>query len=171
LRLNLAETDTRARIRSTHTLTGATANEQPQRQHRRCPHRLLGARAVTDRGRILVVDDEPVVLDTLREMLQELGYDVSTAASIERALAAMATVRPQIVFLDLLMPGISGLEALPHFREHHRRVPVIAITASMEPEIARQARAAGAFDVVGKPFDLDAIARLVAAAMRVAPRI
>jgi CheY-like chemotaxis protein len=126
---------------------------------------------VTDRGRILVVDDEPVVLDTLREMLQELRYDVSTAASIERALAAMATVRPQIVFLDLLMPGISGLEALPHFREHHRRVPVIAITASMEPEIARQARAAGAFDVVGKPFDLDAIARLVAAAMRVAPRI
>jgi len=171
LRLNLAETDTRARIRSTHTLTGATANEQPQRQHRRCPHRLLGACAVTDRGRILVVDDEPVVLDTLREMLQELGYDVSTAASSEQALAAMATVRPQIVFLDLLMPGISGLEDLPHFREHHRRVPVIAITASMEPEIARQARAAGAFDVVGKPFDLDAIARLVAAAMRVAPRI
>jgi CheY-like chemotaxis protein len=170
LRLNLAETDTGARIRSTQTLTGATANEQPQRQHRRCPHRLLGARAVTDRGRILVVDDEPVVLDTLREMLQELGYDVSTAASSEQALAAMATVRPQIVFLDLLMPGISGLEALPHFREHHRRVPVIAITASMEPEIARQARAAGAFDVVGKPFDLDAIARLVAAAMRVAPR-
>jgi CheY-like chemotaxis protein len=122
------------------------------------------------RGRILVVDDEPVVLDTLREMLEELGYDVSPAASSEQALAAMATVRPHVVFLDLMMPGMSGLEALPLFREQHRRVPVIVITASMSPEIVRQARAAGAFDVVAKPFELDVLAGLVAGAMRVAPK-
>ena len=115
--------------------------------------------AVTGRGRVLVVDDEPVVLDTLRDILEALGYEASTAATGEQAIAALATVRPHVVFLDLRMrmPGISGLEALAYFREHHRRVPVIVITGSIEQEIARQARAGGAFDVVGKPFDMDAL--------------
>jgi len=127
---------------------------------------------VTGRGRVLVVDDEPVVLDTLRDILEALGYEASTAATGEQAFAAMATVRPHVVFLDLRMRmlGISGLEALAYFREHHRRVPVIVITGSIEQEIARQARAGGAFDVVGKPFDMDALQGLLARAMQLAPR-
>ncbi len=127
---------------------------------------------MTGRGRVLVVDDEPVVLDTLRDILEALGYEASTAATGEQAIAALATVRPHVVFLDLRMrmPGISGLEALAYFREHHRRVPVIVITGSIEQEIARQARAGGAFDVVGKPFDMDALQGLLARAMQLAPR-
>jgi phosphoserine phosphatase RsbU/P len=125
---------------------------------------------VTGRGRVLVVDDEPVVRDTLRDVLEALGYDASTAATGEQAIAAMATVQPHVVFLDLRMPGISGLEALAYFRQHHRRVPVIVITGSIEQEIARQARSGGAFDVVGKPFDMDALQGLLARAMQLAPR-
>jgi len=68
------------------------------------------------------------------------------------------------------MPGISGLEALAYFRQHHRRVPVIVITGSIEQEIGRQARAGGAFDVLGKPFDLDTLQGLLARAMQLAPR-
>jgi len=54
-----------------------------------------------------VVDDEPEVLDTLREILEELGYKASVAASGEQAIAAMATVQPHVVFLDMMMPGVS----------------------------------------------------------------
>jgi len=66
----------------------------------------------------------------------------------------MATVRPDVLFLDLLMPGMSGLEALAHFRQHYSAVPVIVITASVHEKIAGQARAGGAFAVVGKPVDI-----------------
>ena len=124
---------------------------------------------MTSRGRVLVVDDEPAVRDTLRDMLEEMGYEASTAASGEQAIAAIATVQPHVVFLDLRMPGISGLEALAYFRQHHRRVPVIVITGSIEQEIARQARAGGAFAVVGKPIGLDALEVLIAEVMRLAP--
>jgi CheY-like chemotaxis protein len=120
-------------------------------------------------GRVLVVDDDPEVLEALREILEDLGYEASTATSGEQAIAAMATVRPHVVFLDLRMPGISGLEALTHFRQHHRTVPVIVITGNPDPEIAREARAGGAVDVLGKPLDFTALRSVVAWAMGLAP--
>jgi CheY-like chemotaxis protein len=136
---------------------------------RRVPRRPL-AGAVPGRGRVLVVDDEPEVLEALRDILEHLGYEASTAASGEQAIAAMATARPQVVFLDLAMPGISGLEALTYFRQHHRTVPVIVITGAPGQESAQQARAAGAFDVLAKPFEMPTLESLVAQAMRLAPR-
>ena len=117
-----------------------------------------------------MVDDEPEVLETLRELLEHLGYEASTAASGEQAIAAMATVRPHVVFLDLAMPGISGLEALTYFRQHHRTMPVIVISGAPGQESAQQARAVGAFDVLGKPFDLNTLRDLIAQATRLAPR-
>jgi DNA-binding NtrC family response regulator len=125
---------------------------------------------VTDRGRVLVVDDEPEVLEALRELLEHLGYEASAAASGEQAIAAMATVRPHVVFLDLAMAGISGLEALTYFRKHHRTVPVIVITGAPGQDSAQKARAAGAFDILSKPFDLQTLRSLVVQAMRLAPR-
>ena len=127
------------------------------------------AGAVTGRRRVLVVDDEPQMLDMLREILEDLGHEASTAASVEQAILAIARVQPHLVLLDLIMPGISGLEALTYFRQHHPTVPVIVVTGRMEQEIARQARAAGAFAIVGKPVDLDALEDLVAQAMGPAP--
>jgi DNA-binding NtrC family response regulator len=117
-----------------------------------------------------VVDDQPEVLDMLRGRLERLGYEASTSASVEQAIVAMARVRPHLVLLDLIMPGISGLEALTYFHQHHRTVPVIVITGRMEREIARQALAAGAFAIVGKPIDFKALKDLVAQAMPLAPR-
>jgi len=70
----------------------------------------------------------------------------------------------------MMMPGVSGLEALTYFRQHYRRVPVIVITGSVEQKVAREARAGGAFDVVGKPFDMDALQGLLARAMQLATR-
>lgn len=120
-------------------------------------------------GRVLVVDDQPQVVGILRDLLQHFGYDTSSAASAEEAFAAIARVRPHVVFLDLQLPGISGLEALLYFRQHHPEVPVIVVTGNPEHEMARQARAGGAFEVIAKPFSLIALKNLVAQAMKVAP--
>jgi DNA-binding NtrC family response regulator len=120
-------------------------------------------------GRVLVVDDEPRVMSILSEMLQHFGYEVSSAESAEEAFAAMATAQPQVVFLDLKLPGISGLEALAYFREHYPTVPVIVVTGNIEDAMAYQARDCGAFKVIGKPFSLTALKTLLAQAMKLAP--
>jgi DNA-binding NtrC family response regulator len=124
---------------------------------------------VTSRGRVLVVDDEPRVSGILRDMLQHFGYEVSSAASAEEAYAAMVGVRARVVFLDLQLPGISGLEALAYFREHYPTVPVIVVTGNIEHDMAHQSRARGAFEVIGKPFSLTALKDLLERAMKVAP--
>jgi len=124
---------------------------------------------VTGLGRVLVVDDEPAVREAVRAILEFLGYEASTAASGEQAIADMAKVRPELVLLDLMMPGMSGLEALTHYRQHHRTVPVIVITGNTDPEIARQARAGGAVDVLGKPLNFTTLRSVVAWAMGLAP--
>jgi two-component system response regulator AtoC len=105
----------------------------------------------------------------LRDMLQHLQYEASTAASAEDALAAMVDVRPHVMLLDLQLPGISGLDALAHFREHYPTVPVIVVSGSLEQEMARQVRDRGAFDILVKPFGLAALRELLAQAMRLAP--
>ena len=121
-------------------------------------------------GRVLVVDDQPRVLNVLRDIVEDLGYEASTAASGEQAIGAMATVRPHVVFLDLPTPGISGMEVLNYVREHHPTVSVIVIAGNIDQVIACEARAAGAFAVVGKPIERDALKVLVALAMSLAQR-
>jgi CheY-like chemotaxis protein len=120
---------------------------------------------VTGRGRVLVVDDDHLVRGMLREMVEHLGYSASPAASGELAIAAMASVQPHVVLLDLQMPGMSGLEVLAHLRQHYPAIPVIVVSGSMNEKIARQASAGGAFSIVGKPFNLDTLSDVVAAAI------
>jgi len=121
-------------------------------------------------GRVLVVDDAPEVVDTLQDIVQALGYEATAARSGEMAIAAMATREAHLVLLDLLMPGMSGLGALTYFRQHHPAVPVIILTADVEHETARLARAAGAFAVVTKPYSIDPLGSLLTRAMAQAPR-
>lgn len=120
-------------------------------------------------GRVLVVDDEPRVMGILRDMVQHFGYEVSSTASAEEAFAAMVDVRAHVVFLDLQLPGVSGLEALAYFREHYPTVPVIVVTGNLEHDMAHQARDRGAFEVIGKPFSLTALRDLLARAMKLVP--
>jgi DNA-binding NtrC family response regulator len=120
-------------------------------------------------GRVLVVDDQPQVMGILRDMLQHLQYEASTAASAEDAIAAIVSVRPHVVILDLQLPGMSGREALAYFREHYSTVPVIVVTGSLEQEMAREVRDRGAFGVLVKPFSLAALRDVLAQAMTQAP--
>ena len=120
-------------------------------------------------GRVLVVDDEPQVVGVVREMLEHFGYEATVVSNADAAIVLMATFRPHVVLLDLQLGGMSGLEALRYLRQHHAVVPVIVITGNIEYEMARQARAVGAYDVIGKPFSLTALRSLLTRAMKLAP--
>jgi two-component system response regulator (stage 0 sporulation protein F) len=116
-------------------------------------------------GRILVVDDEKPVLDVLSEYLQSQGYTIHSASGGIEALAAAERERPDLVLLDLRMPGLDGLEVLRRLRQAGPRPLVIMVTANEDLALARETLKSGAFDYVAKPFDFQYLDRVVAAAM------
>jgi DNA-binding response OmpR family regulator len=121
------------------------------------------------RRRVLVVDDEAFVLQMLVDMLTTFGYEVRSARTFDDARTEITSFSPHVIVLDLRMPGTSGLDGLAYLRAHHRTVPVIIVSGEVNQKAAEAVRAAGAFDVVAKPFDVKVLRELVGQAMRVAP--
>src|SRR5207245_10440182 len=81
---------------------------------------------------ILIVDDDPEVLDVLREMVASLGYNVSTASNGAEALAAVLALQPDALMTDLAMPAMSGLELIARVKAARPQVPVIVTAAAIE---------------------------------------
>jgi DNA-binding NtrC family response regulator len=106
--------------------------------------------------RILVVDDEPGVQESLRMLLKSEG-DVTVAGDADAALREVALATPDVVLLDLVMPGRSGLELLAELSDRGVRAPVIVLTATNTVNAAVEAMKRGAADFVTKPFELDAL--------------
>ena len=120
-------------------------------------------------GRVLIVDDEPGVRESLRMVLKE-QYEAVLANSGEEALEMLAQVRPDLVLLDVLMPGIDGLVVLERIKEQDPRVPVLMLTATKTVKTAVTAMKLGAFDYVTKPFDVEELLIIVERATRDAAR-
>ena len=114
---------------------------------------------------ILVVDDEPPIVRLVRATLQSAGYAVATAARGEEALALVEAERPDLVVLDLMMPGMDGFETLRRIRAAHP-VPVIMLTARAGDADKLKGLQGGADDYVTKPFNPDELAARVAAVLR-----
>lgn len=112
--------------------------------------------------RIFVVDDEPAVRESLRRALELEGYEVELAADGERALARLGeNGQPDAVILDILMPGIDGLEVCRRLRSVGNAVPVLMLTARAEVDSRVAGLDAGADDYLAKPFALaELLARL-----------
>jgi len=112
--------------------------------------------------RILVVDDEPAVRDSLRRALELEGYEVDLAVDGEAALAHLAhPMHPDAVILDILMPGVDGLEVCRRIRASGDEVPVLILTARAEIDSRVAGLDAGADDYLPKPFALaELLARL-----------
>lgn len=110
---------------------------------------------MTEKTRILVVDDEPGVLEVLKEFLETRGYQVTTAGSGAEALKAVQAERPHLVLLDIMMPGMNGLEALPRILEIDRTIGVMMLTAVDDYKIVKQAIGKGAYDYITKPINFD----------------
>ncbi len=109
------------------------------------------------RAKILVVDDEISILQSLRGVLQDEGYQVVVAASGEEALDEVRRDMPDIVLLDVWLPGMDGLEALDELKKLHPHLPVIIISGHGNIETAVKATRLGAFDFVEKPLSLERI--------------
>ncbi len=122
-----------------------------------------------DKRKVLIVDDEPGVRESLRMVLKE-QYDAVMASSGEEALETLAQVRPDLVLLDVLMPGIDGLVVLERIKEQDPRVPVLMLTATKTVKTAVTAMKLGAFDYVTKPFDVEELVIIVERATRAAAR-
>ena len=120
-------------------------------------------------SRVLAVDDEPQMLRALGTNLRARGYDVDLASTGEQALQLAARHHPDVVILDLGLPGISGLEVVQGLRGW-TRVPIIILSARDAETEKVAALDAGADDYVTKPFGMDElVARLRAAARRSTP--
>ena len=124
---------------------------------------------MTDTGRVLVVDDEPQIRRALATNLRARGYDVDLAASGEEALVLAAERHPDVVILDLGLPGIDGIEVVRGLRGW-TSVPIVVLSVREDEVDKVAALDAGADDYVTKPFGMnELLARLRAALRRAAP--
>lgn len=104
------------------------------------------------RRRVLVVDDEADFIATYERLLRREGYDVLTATSRERGLAALANESPDLVISDLRLPDGDGLDVVRAARGARLSMPVIVVTGYPSDDTRRAAQAAGATAFLAKPF-------------------
>jgi two-component system response regulator MprA len=116
--------------------------------------------------RILVVDDERAVRESLRRALTLEGYEVDLAADGEEALEQVRLAEPDALVLDVLMPGIDGLEVSRRLRRTGSRVPILMLTARDAVENRVEGLDAGADDYLTKPFALEELLARVRALLR-----
>lgn len=122
-------------------------------------------------SRVLVVDDEPAIGWSLREILGDLGHDVQLAASAESARETCRSFQPDCILLDVRLPGEDGLSAIPRFRELAGNVPIVVMTAFGDLNTAVRAVDAGAFEYLIKPFDLAKVSDVVTRATLEPPSV
>lgn len=119
------------------------------------------------RKKVLVVDDDPVIGRSFDRVLSESGYEVSTADDGWKALARMSREDYDVVFTDIKMPGMDGLELAERIRKTRPWVPVVIITGYGTPSNVERAEAAGVAGFLDKPLSPATIERSTRAALRV----
>ncbi len=106
---------------------------------------------------ILIVDDEPSILQSLSGLLEDEGYEVITASNGYEALKLIESEMPDLVLLDIWMPGIDGIETLKEIKKDSPSVQVVIITGHGTIETAVKATKLGAFDLIEKPLSIDKV--------------
>jgi two-component system nitrogen regulation response regulator GlnG len=116
-------------------------------------------------SRILIVDDEPAIGWSLKEILTDEGHEVAVAADIPRAVATAGQMAPDAILLDVRLGDQDGIRSLPEIRAAAGPVPVVVMTAFGDLDTAVRAVQAGSFDYLVKPFDLERVREVVARAL------
>ncbi|MFH1783167.1 MAG: response regulator [Candidatus Omnitrophota bacterium] len=113
--------------------------------------------------KILIVDDEEVIRDSIKQLLlAEKRYIVSTASSGEEAIEKALETIPDLILLDIMMPGLSGLDVIARLKEKlDRYIPIIMLTAKGDVKSIYDAEFLGATDYIIKPFRLKELLKLV----------
>jgi len=104
---------------------------------------------------VLIVDDERTLARAVKAFLSEAGYEAEVAGDAEKAFELVQSLRPDVIFADVRLPGMSGIELLKRIREFDPAIPVIIMTAHGTIEGAVEAVKLGAFDYMKKPVDLE----------------
>jgi two-component system, OmpR family, response regulator len=120
----------------------------------------------TPEARLLVVDDEPNIRELLSASLRYAGFEVATAADGQQALALAASFRPDLLVLDVMMPGLDGFGVVRRLRESGRHTPVLFLTARDAAEDKVSGLTLGGDDYVTKPFSLDEVLARIRAVLR-----
>ncbi len=119
-----------------------------------------------DKGQVLIVDDEQDILSSLEGILEDEGYRVAKADSGERALEMMRAEAPDVVLVDVWMPGIDGIKTLQAAKEFQSDTEVIVMSGHGNIDTAVKATKLGAFDFIEKPLSMEAVIRVVNKAVR-----
>jgi CheY-like chemotaxis protein len=116
-------------------------------------------------GRVLIVDDDPQVAGMLRDVATTLGYAVETVESGLDALRLIPELNPDVILLDMTLPGLRGEAVLERVHADNPDLPIVMLTGNTDPVLARQTLALGAFDYIAKPFDLARLVQVLEAAL------
>jgi two-component system, OmpR family, phosphate regulon response regulator PhoB len=113
--------------------------------------------------KILIVDDNEDIITTYRVVLERMGYGVETVHDGRRCLEGIERIKPDMVLLDVLLPGLSGSEVCRSIKEsaETRDIPVVAITASMSGATRKRMAEVGADEFLLKPVDVSDLNRVV----------
>jgi two-component system OmpR family response regulator len=117
-------------------------------------------------ARLLVVDDEPNILELLSASLRFAGFAVATAADGNQALRVAEGFKPDLMLLDVMMPGLDGFEVVRRLRQDGRQIPVLFLTAKDATEDKITGLTLGGDDYVTKPFSLEEVIARVRAVLR-----
>jgi len=110
---------------------------------------------------ILAVDDEFVIRDLMQRYLTPLGYEVLLASNGEQALQYLEMVHPDIVLMDIYMPGKGGIQTLREMKEKYKDLLVIMVTAIQDEQIGQMAVRYGAKDYLTKPIELKTLQKIL----------
>jgi two-component system OmpR family response regulator len=116
--------------------------------------------------RLLVVDDEPAIVELLSATLRFAGFDVATARNGSEALDVAASYQPDLLVLDVMMPGLDGFEVVRQLRAKDQRVPVLFLTAKDATEDKVAGLTLGGDDYITKPFSLEEVIARIHAVLR-----
>ena len=117
-------------------------------------------------ARLLVVDDEPNIVELLSASLRFAGFEVETAAGGLEAVETARTYRPDLLVLDVMMPGLDGFGVVRRLRQEGVRTPVVFLTAKDATEDKVQGLTLGGDDYVTKPFSLEEVVARIRAVLR-----
>jgi len=105
--------------------------------------------------KLLVVDDEVEICEFLKAFFEDRDYEVHTASSGSHAIEVLQTLNPQLILLDIHMPGVDGMRVLRHVKENYPQIKVIMVTAIETQEKIEEAIRLGADNYITKPLSLE----------------
>ena len=115
--------------------------------------------------RILIVDDEKNIVSSLQEILNDEGYDIVTAEDGLDALEMVQAEPPDLVLLDIWIPGMDGIEVLQAIKTYHPEIEVLVMSGHGTIDTAVKATKLGAYDFIEKPFSVDALLETIASVL------